>query len=110
MGGTLNTPIDLSQGPATIILNPYVQGGDGGEYGYPGTVGIFGITLDVAVTVNIPFVGNITIPVVSGINIPIPVPAPPAGQGGFAIKRNGNNSNIPDNLYNNSNLRGQVGN
>ncbi len=109
-GGVLNTPIDLSQGPATIILNPYVIGGDGGEYGYPGTQGVFGLTLDVSVTINIPFVGNITIPVVQGINIPIPVPAPLAGEGGFAIKRNGNTTNVPDNLYNNSNLRGQVGN
>ncbi len=110
VGGVLNTPIDLSQGPATIILNPYAQGGNGGDYGYPGTQGVFGLTLDITVTINLPFVGNINIPVVQGLNIPIPIPTPAAGEGGFAIKRNGNDCSIPDNLYNNSNLKGEVGN
>ncbi|MGK0389499.1 MAG: hypothetical protein ACI94Y_002239 [Maribacter sp.] len=110
VGGVLNTPIDLSQGPAVIILNPYAQGGDGGDYGYPGTQGIFGLTLNISVTINIPFVGPITIPVVQGLNIPLPIPTPAAGEGGFAIQRNGNACNIPDNLYNNSNLKGKVGN
>ncbi len=110
VGGVLNTPIVFAQGPAVITLNPYVIGGDGGDYGYPGTQGQFGLTIDVSVTVNIPFVGPITIPVVQGINIPIPIPTPAAGNGGFAIKRNGNDCSIPDNLYNNSNLRGEVGN
>lgn len=109
-GGTLNTPIDLSQGPAMIILNPYVQGGDGGDYGYPGTQGVFGLTLDISVVINIPIIGPITIPVVQGLTVPIPIPTPNAGEGGFAIKRNGNDCNIQDNLYNNSNLKGAVGN
>ncbi len=110
VGGTLNTPISFTQGPATVTINPYVIGGNGGEYGYPGTQGVFAVTLDVTICISIPIVGNICINVVQGININIPVPAPAAGEGGFAIKRNGNNCSIPDNLYNNSNLRGQVGN
>ena len=93
-----------------IILNPYAIGGNGGEYGYPGTQGVFGITLDVSVVINIPIVGPVTIPVLTNFDLPIPIPTPVAGEGGFAIKRNGNATNIQDNLYNNSNLKGEVGN
>jgi len=61
------------------------------------------------VVVNIPFIGPIVIPVVSNLNIPIPAPPPLAGNGGYAVKRNGFTTNIPDNQYNTSFLRGQVG-
>ncbi len=110
VGGLLSTPIPFPIGPAEVTLDPYALGGDGGPYGYPGTVGVFGLKLDLSVVVTPPFGAPITIPIVSGIDIPIPVPTPLAGEGGFAIKRNGNTTNVPDNLYNNSNLKGQVGN
>jgi hypothetical protein len=61
------------------------------------------------VIVNIPFIGNIVIPVVSNLAIPIPFPPPAAGEGGYAIKHNGFQTNIPDNTYNTSFLRGTVG-
>lgn len=109
MGGILNFPIPFTVGPAQVTLNPNTIGGNGGPYGYPGTSGIFQLTISVDVIVNIPFVGNVVIPVVSNLSIPIPVTPPPVGQGGFAIKHNGFTINVPDNLYNTSFLRGQVG-
>lgn len=108
-GGILNFPIDFNVGPAQVTLNPNTVGGDGGPYGYPGTSGIFQLSITVSVVINIPFIGPVVIPVVSGLNIPIPVTPPTVGQGGYAIKRNGFVTTIPDNLYNTSNLRGQVG-
>ncbi|HXH18622.1 MAG TPA: hypothetical protein VNJ07_06020 [Chitinophagales bacterium] len=108
-GGLLLVPISIQQGPVNISINPYVQGGDGGDYGYPGTVGRFAVTLSLSVTINIPFVGPVTIPVLNNVNIPIPVPIPPPGNGGYAVKRNGFTTNIPDNYYNTSFLKGRVG-
>lgn len=109
-GGLLIVPININQGPANISINPNVFGGDGGAYGYPGTQGAFQVTISISVSVNIPFVGPVTIPVVNNLNIPIPVPVPAAGNGGHAIKHNGNTINIQDNFYNSSFLKGQVGN
>lgn len=108
-GGILNFPIPVTLGPVTISLNPDAVGGDGGDYGYPGTQGYFSLTVSASVTINIPFIGSITIPVVNNVPIPTPVPPPPVGQAGFAIKRNGFTTNITDNVYNTAYLRGEVG-
>jgi len=108
-GGLLIVPINTTQGPVTISINPNAHGGDGGAYGYPGQVGTFSVTISVSVSVNIPFIGPITIPIVNNLNLPIPVPVPPPGNGGYAVKRNGFNTNIPDNYYNTSFLKGRVG-
>jgi len=108
-GGILNFPITFAIGPAQVNINPNAIGGNGGPYGYPGTQGVFQITISVSVVVNIPFIGPIVIPVVTNLSIPIPAPPPVAGNGGFAVKRNGFTTNVPDNLYNTSFLRGAVG-
>lgn len=108
-GGILNFPITFSIGPAQVDINPNALGGNGGPYGYPGTQGLFQVTISVSVVVNIPFIGPIVIPVVNNLAIPIPFPPPAAGEGGFAVKRNGFTTTIPDNLYNTSFLRGTVG-
>lgn len=108
-GGILNFPIVFSLGPAQIDINPNAIGGDGGPYGYPGTSGLMQITISVSVIVNIPFIGPIVIPVVTNLNLPLPIPPPAPGDGGHAVKRNGFQTNIPDNLYNTSFLRGTVG-
>ena len=108
-GGILNFPIVFAIGPAQVEINPNAIGGNGGPYGYPGTQGVFQITITVSVVVNVPFIGPIVIPVVTNLSIPIPAPPPAAGEGGFAIKHNGFVINIPDNLYNTSFLRGEVG-
>lgn len=109
-GGILNFPIPVNLGPVTISLSPNAVGGNGGGYGYPGTQGYFNLLVSASITINIPFIGTVTIPVVNNVPIPLPVPPPLPGAGGYAIKRNGNPVNIPDNFYTNSNLRGQVGN
>ncbi|TVR77755.1 MAG: hypothetical protein EA412_10105 [Chitinophagaceae bacterium] len=109
-GGILNFPINIQQGPVSITINPNAIGGNGGNYGAPGTEGVFQVSLSASAVINIPFVGPVTVPIVSNVNIPIPVPIPPAGDGGFAIKRNGNPLNIPDNDYNTSFIKGTVGN
>jgi len=109
-GGILNFPIPVNLGPVTISLSPNAVGGNGGGYGYPGTQGYFNLLVSASITINLPFFGTITIPVVNNVPIPLPVPPPPPGNAGYAIKRNGNAVNIPDNLYNNANLKGQVGN
>lgn len=104
-GGLLLVPFTQSVSVVTITINPNAFGGDGGEYGYPGTLGGFQLTL--TITANVPFIGPITI--INGLNIPIPVPVPPGGNAGYAVKRNGFTTNIPDNSYNTSFLRGKVG-
>lgn len=109
-GGLLNVPITTTQGPLTVSITPFVLGGDGGAYGSPGRQGTFAVSLSASLTVTIPFIGPVTIPVIQNLSIPIPVPVPPPGNGGFAIKRNGNPVNIPDNFYNSSFLKGRVGN
>lgn len=108
-GGLLSFPIPFTVGPAQFILNPNTLGGNGGDYGYPGTSGSFQLTIDVNLLVNVPFVGIVVVPLVSNVNIPIPVTPPLVGQAGFAVKHNGFQTTIPDNLYNTSFLRGQVG-
>jgi hypothetical protein len=108
-GGILNFPISFTLGPAEVIMNPNAIGGDGGPYGYPGTEGEFNLTISVNVIVNIPFIGDIVIPVATNLAIPIPFPPPGPGEGGYAVKHNGFQLNIPDNTYNTSFLRGTVG-
>lgn len=105
-GGVLNTPINFAVSLVTITINPNTVGGDGGQYGYPGQTGVFQLTL--SITANLPIIGPVTI--VNNLNIPIPVPAPPGGDAGYAIKRNGNSINIIDNWYNTSFIKGRVGN
>jgi hypothetical protein len=110
MGGILNFPINYTQGPVSITLNPNAIGGNGGFYGYPGIQGNFSLTLSAAAIVNIPFVGPVSVPIFTNLNIPVPVTAPLPGGAGFAVKRNGFNVNILDNSYNTSFLKGIVGN
>ena len=88
-------------------LNPNAFGGKGGEYGFPGTQGAFQLSGSIQVVITI---FGIPLPPVTVFNgtFPIPVPPPPAGLAGLAIKRNGNSCNIPDNNYTTSNLKGRV--
>ena len=108
-GGILNFPIPLQLSIVTITLNPNTAGGNGGDYGFPGTQGVFQLTMSASANISIPFLGTISVTLLSGVNIPIPVTPPVAGLGGYAIKRNGNTCTIQDNYYTTSNLKGQVG-
>ena len=109
-GGILNFPIPITIGPVEIQLNPNAFGGDGGDYGFPGQQGSFALTMSAIAIINIPFIGDIPIPIINNLSVPIPFPPPPPGQPGFAVRRNGFNTNIPDNIYQTSFLRGEVGN
>jgi hypothetical protein len=40
LGGRMHTPINFPLGPVAVTLTPTAQGGDGGDYGYPGTTTI----------------------------------------------------------------------
>ncbi len=103
-GGLLTAPLTVAVGLFTFTFNPTTVGGQGGEYGYPGGQGTF--SLSITPCANVPIVGQVCL---APINIPINVPPPLPGDGGYAIKHNGNTINIPDNLYNTSQLKGQVG-
>lgn len=109
-GGILQLPINIQQGPVSITINPNVRGGNGGAYGFPGTPGLFQVSLSASIVVNIPFIGPITIPIVTNLNIPIPFPIPAAGEGGYAVRRNGNPLNLTDQVYNTTFIKGRVGN
>lgn len=110
MGGVLNYPITRSFGPLTVDFNPGAAGGQGGAYGYPGTKGVFDLKVDASIVINIPFFGATTIPVVSGVSIPVPIPPPPVGEAGYAIDHNNKKTNISDNHYTTSGVKGKVGN
>lgn len=109
-GGILQLPINIQQSIVSITINPNVRGGNGGAYGFPGTTGIFQLSISASMVVNIPFIGPITIPIVTNLNIPVPLPIPPAGDGGYAVRRNGNPLNLTDQVYNTTFLKGRVGN
>ncbi len=57
LGGRMYTPINFPLGPVTVTLTPTAQGGDGGDYGYPGTTGF--IFACAQVSVPIPLLGTI---------------------------------------------------
>lgn len=98
-GGVENVPIPIPLGPVTITINPDVHGGNGGNYGLPGTIG--------NLVVNI----NATVPIIGTINIPTPAITnfPQAGTAGFAVKKNNNLLiGYPNGSYQLSNLKGII--
>ena len=107
-GGILTSPISFAITVVNITLTPLVFGGNGGEYGQDGTSGT--LTVNVRAQISVPLVGAVT---VLNQNFPDPPLAnfPAGGQGGFAVKRNGFPlRGISDGNYQNSNMRGRVGN
>ncbi len=103
-GGRLDQPIPLSISGFTLTLTPTIIGGDGGDYGRDGDVGILFVNVDVQV----PFLGSIF-----NQNFPDPPPTnlPAAGQAGMAIKRFGNPLiSIIDGNYQTLSIKGAVGN
>jgi hypothetical protein len=101
IGGRLIVPIPIPLGPVTVTIEPDVRGGDGGGYGLPGTAG----DLTIGVSVTIPIIGTI------GLPIPPITGFPPGGDGGYAIKRNGFPlQGAPDGNYQTNNIRGLIDN
>jgi hypothetical protein len=100
-GGVLNVPIPIPAGPVTITITPNVEGGDGGGYGLPGTDG----NLTIGVSVTVPIIGTITLPIPPITGFPL------GGNGGYAIKRNGYPlSGAQDGNYQTASIRGQINN
>lgn len=111
-----NIPTPIVSG--TIVMT--VNGGAGGDFGEPGTSSAQPIDFsgsELNITVNIPFIGDVSVPIPlgpilnpisnsinNGVNNSIP------GVGGKAIKHNGNAINILDGDYQTYWLRGAVGN
>lgn len=99
VGGTENLPIPIPLGPVTITINPDVQGGDGGDYGLPGTSG--NLVVNIAATV--PIIGTINIPTPAITNFPA------GGAAGFALKKNNFPLiGIPNGTYQLNNLKGII--
>jgi hypothetical protein len=84
-GGRMYTPINFPLGFATVTLTPTAQAGDGGDYGYPGTIGF--IFACAQASASVPFVGTITIPLgcypSDGVSFQL------GGQPGYAVRRLG---------------------
>lgn len=107
-GGVLTTPISFQVTVAQFTITPAVFGGNGGAYGLPGQEGSLSFNLDV--TINVPFVGNVSI---FNQNFPDPplTVFPAGGLAGNAIKRNNNPLIGPiDGNYQTTNIKGMIAN
>lgn len=123
-----NEGFAISRTEAFAIPTPVVSGnivvtanaGGGGDFGEDGTTSSQPIDFsgsELGITINIPFVGDVTIPIPIG-----PLLNPIAntinsqfntsvtGEGGYAIRHNGNTVNVPDDNYQTYWIRGKVGN
>jgi len=78
-------PIDFPLGPVTVTLTPTAQGGDGGDYGYPGTTGF--ISACAWASVDLPFPIGTTINIFLGCYPSGGVSFQPGGQPGYAVRR-----------------------
>lgn len=105
-GGVLNTPIPFSISVANITITPNVNGGNGGNFGVNGTNG--NISVNITVSVSIPFVGTVQV-----VNTNVPNPPlsnfPPGGTAGWAFRLNGFPlQGIPTGYYQTSYIKGNV--
>lgn len=113
---TFSIPTPIVSGNIVITANA----GGGGDFGEDGTTNSQPIDFtgsELGVTISIPFIGDVTIPIPIG-----PLLNPIAntinsqfnnsltGVGGYAIRHNGNTVSIPDNNYQTYWIRGMVGN
>ena len=99
-------PIDFPLGPVNVTLTPTAQGGDGGDYGYPGTTGY--IFACARVSVPSP-VGTINISL--GCYPSGGVSFQPGGQPGYAVRRLGGAPLFPypDAPYLTNFIKGRIG-
>lgn len=120
VGGNNNIPITfpLSIGVASIDISliPAAVGGNGGNYGLAGGNATFAVDFDLGVSVVFPPI-NLTIfndDLITILESLIPGPdifiLPVGGQGGNAVRRNGNPFNFPDGFYNTQFIKGDVSN
>ncbi|MCB0538971.1 MAG: hypothetical protein KDE33_15770 [Bacteroidetes bacterium] len=88
VGGILSYSTSFSAGPATVTPFVSLNGGDGGDFGQPGTSGAGSIGANVNVSVSIPIIGNITL---LNQTFSYTLPISQGGAPGIAIKTN----NVP---------------
>jgi len=107
LGGRMYTPINFPLGPVTVTLTPTAQGGDGGDYGYPGTTGY--IFACAQASAPVPLLGTITIPL--GCYPSGGVAFQPGGQPGYAVRRIGAAPLFPypDAPYLTNFIKGRIG-
>ncbi|WP_258541668.1 hypothetical protein [Parvicella tangerina] len=113
---TFSIPTPVVSGNIVITANS----GGGGDFGEDGTTSSQPIDFsgsELGITVSIPFIGDVTVPIPIG-----PLLNPIAntinsqfngavtGTGGYAIRHNGNTVNVPDDNYQTYWIRGRVGN
>ena len=98
-GGTINLPINIPLGVATLTITPDVEGGDGGDYGLPGTAG----QLEIQISATVPLLGTINIPTPPITNFP------PGGNTGYAVEKNSQELiGLPNGNYQLNNLKGII--
>lgn len=106
LGPNVTYPISIPISIASVNITPNGYGGDGGAFGQQGTQGF--IDVDLEVCVNIPFLGNICIPIPIPGNF-LPFYGPVSGPPGKAIDRNNNPlTGISDGTYNSAQVKGVV--
>ena len=85
VGGVLSYNTSFSAGPATVSPFVSLSGGDGGDFGQPGTSALGSLGANVQVVVSVPFIGNITLlNQTFSFNLPISQ----GGAPGTAVKTN----------------------
>lgn len=107
LGGRMYTPINFPLGPVMVTITPTAQGGDGGNYGYPGTTGFIFVCGQASASV--PIIGTITIPL--GCYPSGGISFQPGGQPGYAVRRLGGAPLIPypDAPYLTNFIKGRIG-
>lgn len=111
LGGALSQSISIAVAVVEAVITPNVQGGDGGNYGVPGTAGFMEVGIDVNAVINIPIIGTQTIPIWSTVVPDPPIASFPAGGAdGKAVETNGNVLNgLGTGYYQAAQLKGTVG-
>lgn len=103
LGGILSFSTSFSAGPATVSPFVSLTGGDGGDFGQPGTAAVGSAGANVQVVVSVPFLGNITL---LNQTLSLNLPISQGGSPGVAVKTN--NVIIQDLVTPNFLIRGPV--
>lgn len=111
MGGLLTRTLSYTAGPLTVNVTPQGYGGQGGDYGYPGRAGSVQVCIGGAISISVPIIGPIVIPINIGCLPPGGFTLQPGGDAGYAIRRIGGAPLIgyPDGPYLTGFLKGRIG-
>ncbi|MCX7651243.1 MAG: hypothetical protein N2200_00015 [Bacteroidia bacterium] len=111
MGGILTRTLSYTAGPLSVNVTPQGYGGQGGGYGYPGRAGYVQVCISAAVTINIPIIGLVSVPINIGCLPPGGFQLQPGGPAGYAIRRIGGAPlyPLPDGPYLTGFIKGNIG-